>query len=90
MSEITKEQLTAIGHHVHQAVRMLKLGETATISCSSNYPTTEVRQYLMAYSFHKRKWFEVKHDATSNVLYATRVMMPSFIEQPEEEEPDAL
>ena len=73
------EQLASLGKHVHNTLRVLKVGDTGTITCGKAYPAGEVKQYVIAYAFHKRKWFELKHDRTADLFYAKRVEPPSFL-----------
>lgn len=80
-----KKHLQDLSKFIHDAVRMLKMGETASISCSK-YPAEDVRNYLMAYSFHKKKWFETKYDKTSKLLTAKRAPPPPW--EREEEAPE--
>jgi hypothetical protein len=82
------EKLELISKHVHNALRMLRVGETGIISCGKKFPVIEVRQYVTAYALHKRKWFDLKHDAISNALQATRVKMPSFLPTTPPDEPE--
>jgi hypothetical protein len=83
-----QEKLNMLSKHVHSALRMLKIGDTGTISCSKRFPMAEVKQYVIAYAFHKRKWFELTYVVVSNTLQATRVKMPSFLPVVEPDEPE--
>jgi hypothetical protein len=67
---------------------MLKMGETGAIACSKEFPFEDVHEYVRAYSLHKRKWFKMRHDTVSNIVYAERAKPPPW-EKPiaiEEEE----
>ena len=82
------EHLTSLYKHVHGVVRLLKIDDTGTIPCTKEFPADEIRAYIRGYAFHKRKWFEAKHDAVAGVIYAKRVAVPSFLppEEPGEHE----
>jgi len=84
-----KQKLLDLALHVHRALRMLKMGESATISCGTKFPHEEVSQYVVAYAFHKKKWFSTKFDPTSEIIYATRSPPPPWEKEEIEEEPDA-
>jgi len=81
-----KQKLQNISKHVHSVLRTLKMGETGTVACSREMKPEELQLYMVAYAFHKRKWFEIKHDKVSNVLYAKRAAPPPWDHAPEEEE----
>jgi hypothetical protein len=85
-----KEKLVAIYKLVHPILRMLKMGETGTILCSREHAIEDVRSYVMMYAFHKGKWFKLKHDRSSNVLYALRAPPPPWEKPPEDSEPEEL
>jgi hypothetical protein len=85
-----KQKLISIAKHVHSVLRNLKMGEIGTIPCSKEYPTEEVRSYATAYAFHKRKWFKLKHDPVSNIIYAERAPPPPWERPPEDSEPEEL
>jgi hypothetical protein len=87
-TEQQRKKLDVLSKHVHSALRMLKIGDTGTISCGKKFPLAEVRPYVIAYAFHKRKWFELKHDVVSDTLQATRVKVPSFLPVVEPDEPE--
>jgi hypothetical protein len=83
----TKE-LVAISALVHGALRKLKMGEKAYISCDK-HPVGDVANYLRAYAFHKEKWFDTTYDATSKVLTAVRSAPPPWDDLDDElDDPD--
>jgi len=84
------EKLQALSKYVHDALRTLKIGDSATISCTKEFPAGEIKPYLIAYAFHKRKWFETKHDVVANVIYTKRVSVPSFLPPGEPDELEEL
>ena len=83
-----KQKLQKISKHVHSVLRTLKMGETGTVGCSRDMNPEELREYIIAYAFHKRKWFEIKYDKVSNVLHAKRAAPPPWDHQKVEEEPE--
>lgn len=86
--EPEKKKLQDIAKVVHAALFKLKMGQTGTILCSKELPFEEVKEYVMAYAFHKRKWFKTRHDQVSNVLYAERSPPPPWEKEEEHVEPD--
>lgn len=83
--EDEKQHLNQISTIVHSALKTLKMGETGTVACSKQFSADELREYVTAYAFHKRKWFNIKHDAVSNVLFCERAPPPPW-DKPKEEE----
>jgi len=86
--EPEKKRLVGIALRVHNALRMLKLGESATIACDKDYPVDEVRNYVWAYAMHKGKWFDCKYDPTGKTLSALRVEPGPWNHKDEDDEPD--
>lgn len=66
-----KKRLMEIYDLVHEAVRMLKIGESGTISLGK-FSREEVQSYLIGYGGHKKKWFDATYDKTSRALRVTR------------------
>jgi hypothetical protein len=85
-----KQHLVTIASRVHRAVRKLKKGETGTISCGKDCPVEEAKQYLVAYAYHKQKWFEVRFDSVSAILYAQRIEPPALKTPEEDNDPDEI
>jgi hypothetical protein len=83
-----KKHLNDIAARVHQALRKLKKGQTGTIACDKECKVDEVRQYMLAYAYHKQKWFNVRHDAVSDILYVERVAVPPLRGPAEDDDPD--
>lgn len=81
-----RKHLEGLGTLVHGALRMVKMGESAKISCSEKYPLPEVRAYVYAYAKHKKKWFKMKKDSVSNTLIAERVPIPKPVRKEAEPE----
>jgi hypothetical protein len=77
------EHLDGLSNLVHDVLKRLKMGETGAITCTKEYPPEEVQLYVTAYAFHKNKWFEVRYDKASNVVYAKRAEQPNW-EVPDE------
>jgi hypothetical protein len=86
--EEEKQHLNEMSVIVHAALKTLKMGETGTVSCSKQFNANELREYITAYAFHKNKWFAVKHDAVSNVLFCERVPQPSWDKPKEDKDAD--
>jgi len=82
--EPEKRKLVDMSNIVHNALKTLKMGQIGTVACSKQFSADELREYVTAYAFHKNKWFNVKHDAVSNVLFCERTTPPPF-EKPESE-----
>jgi len=80
-----KKRLKDLHGLVHHALRRLKMGETGVIQVSAEHPAEDIINYMWAYSFHKRKWFEAKNDKTARVVYAERKPPPPW-EKPDEED----
>lgn len=81
------QKLEKLGKHVDRAVRALKMGQSARISCNK-FTMDEVRNYLWGYAVHKKKWFTAQEDSVSNALIATRTEKP-VVEKDEFEEEEA-
>jgi len=88
MVDPEKQRLLDLGMHVHKALRMLKMGESATITCDK-FTDEEISQYIVAYAFHKKKWFSAKFDPTNLSFAATRAPPPPWPKEEIDEEPDA-
>jgi hypothetical protein len=73
---MTDEHLDGLSKVVHEALKRLKMGDSASIPCSKDYKGDEVLLYARAYAYHKHKWFEVAFDKTANVVRATRTPIP--------------
>ena len=67
------EHLNDISQYVHPILKRLKMGETGTVAATKQFPIEELQMYVQAYAMHKEKWFDTKYDATSKILYCTRV-----------------
>jgi hypothetical protein len=70
-----KQKLEALGNRVHEALRLLRMGDKNIISCSK-YTPEEVVNYIYAYAIHKNKWFVIRHDKVSNSLHVQRAEVP--------------
>ena len=81
-----KLHLKQISQRVHAALRMLKMGEVGVITCDKTFSMDEVEDYVIAYSFHKRKWFKPRRDEATGTLYCTRLAPPPFPISPEPQE----
>ncbi len=81
-----KKYFASLHHHVHSALRLLKMGERSTISCTKEFPMPELMMYVQAYALHKGKWFDLHLEHTSNVIHATRAKPPPWDPVPEEYE----
>ena len=66
-----KQRLTQLALHVHNTVRMLKVGDTTVLPVGT-FNSQEVKMYLWAYALHKGKWFELEYDATAKVFHVKR------------------
>ena len=87
LMEPEKKKLVALGKTVHEALRLLKIGDTGTIKVG-DLPPEEVKNYVWAYAMHKGKWFDCKYDATAKVFTAVRKDPPPWDTGEEEfEEP---
>jgi hypothetical protein len=86
LTQSEKDRLTGLAQHAHDALRMLRMGEQATISCSRQYPMDEVRGYIYGYAFHKKKWFDIKTNKVANALVVTRTEKPKPIKHFDGEE----
>lgn len=71
-----KQKLEALAKHVHEALRMLKMGDVGTISCGKQFKMDEVWWYVIAYGIHKEKWFKMRKDNVSEVIFAERAEPP--------------
>jgi hypothetical protein len=76
--EEQKHHIIQMSTIVHTALKALKMGETGTVVCSKQFSADELREYITAYAFHKNKWFTIKHDAVSNVLFCERAPLPRW------------
>jgi hypothetical protein len=85
-----KKRLAAVSRYVHTSLRMLKMGQTGTISCNKDYPVETIKEYVMAYAFHKRKWFKVSYDKMNQVIYAERAPPPPWDHGATEREEEEL
>ena len=83
-----KEHLLTVANRVHASLRKLKMGETATITCSKTFPFEEVRNYIWAYAFHKGKWFDCEYNKTTLVLFAKRAPPPPWQDPSLDDDPD--
>ena len=70
-------------HHAHEALKRLKMGDVGTVAVTKEFPVDELTRYVHAYARHKNKWFDTRYDATSKLIYATRVTPPPW-DKPEE------
>jgi hypothetical protein len=59
MSLSPKQKLETLGKRVHDALRLLRIGDKGIVSCDQ-YTEEEVINYIYAYAIHKRKWFEMR------------------------------
>ena len=87
--EVEKQKLTQLSKIVHDALRMLKMGETGTITYNKEFTADMIEEYIVAYAFHKSKWFKTKTDPVSQTIYAVRSAPPPWPKPetiPEEEE----
>lgn len=83
------KHLVAMYHHVHDALRMLKIGDVGVIACTKEFSADDLTYYTQCYAFHKNKWFELSHDHVTSVLNVTRVQVqPWKIPKIETEEPE--
>lgn len=73
---MTDDHLDGLSKVVHEALKRLKLGDSASIPCSKEYKGEEVLLYARAYGYHKHKWFEATFDKTANVVRAKRTEIP--------------
>ena len=85
MARPEKEELKKISTLVHEALRGLKMDETGYIECAK-HPFEEVRNYLVAYAFHKHKWFDIKYDPNSKIITAVRSIPPPWETIPQKDE----
>jgi hypothetical protein len=75
MSLSPKQKLEALGNRVHDALRLLRLGDKNVIACKED-TSEEIINYIYAYAIHKRKWFIIRYDKVSNVLHVERAEEP--------------
>jgi hypothetical protein len=80
------QQLQSLANHVHNALRMVKMGETATISCGKQFQMEQVWWYVVAYGIHKGKWFKMRRDQVSGTIIAERSEPPKIEKQEKQEE----
>ena len=59
-----KDALQQVHKLVDAKLRVLKMDETAHISCGK-IGVEAVRSYVWAYALHKGKWFDTEYDATN-------------------------
>ena len=90
MPDPLEEKLDVVSMRVHRALRMLKLNEVGAITCDKVASANDIKEYITAYAFHKRKWFNTRYDSVSSILYATRVKPPSMIPKEVDDGPDAI
>ncbi len=88
--EEEKEKLQKISKIVHEALRMLKMGEAATLSYNKEFTADALSEYIIAYAFHKSKWFKVKVDPVNQTLTALRSAPPPWPKEEVEPEPEEL
>lgn len=69
--QTAKQRLMEIYEVVHEAVRMLKIGDSGTISLGK-FSHEEVSNYLIGYGGFKHKWFDQTYDKTARVIRVTR------------------
>jgi hypothetical protein len=85
------QRLDELDQLVHQKVRLLKKGQSATIPIGK-FTEDEVRYYLTAYALHRKKWFDVtSYDKTNRTTQVTRAEMTPWARERldrQEEEPD--
>ena len=74
-----KQKLKRLHNVVHGMVKTLKLNEHTAIQYGKEFIADDVKSYMLAYSYHKRKWFNVKDDKASRTLYVERVEPPPLI-----------
>jgi len=48
------EHLDGLSALVHERLKRLKMDETASITCTKEFPGDEVRLYVTAYAMHNR------------------------------------
>jgi hypothetical protein len=68
-----KQKLETMSEYVHNILKRLKMGETATVPLGKMYKMDEMRWYIIAYSKHKEKRFDLTEDRATNSIIATRV-----------------
>jgi hypothetical protein len=78
-AEDEQDKLKALGKYVHDTLRLLKIGGSGAISCTKQFSARDIMEYIVGYSFYKRKWFETKHDSVANAVLVKRVPVPSFL-----------
>jgi hypothetical protein len=88
--EAEAQKLKEMSVLVHAALKTLKIGETGTITCKKPFTPDELHGYVTAYGFHKNKWFEIKHDAVSNVLFCKRSDPPPIGRGKKDEDEDEV
>jgi hypothetical protein len=81
------QHLEDIAQLVHKALRKLKIDEQAQIVCHK-FKVDEVREYVIGYSYHKKKWFKAKYDPATRVLTCTRGAPPPWPLKDKNEDPD--
>ena len=75
---------------VHDVLKRLKIGDTGSITCTKEFPPEEVRLYVTAYAFHKKKWFAAQYDKVSNTVRCSRGEMPSWVKLVEDDKEEEL
>jgi len=85
---MSDKHLDDLSKVVHEALKRLRIGDSATISCTKDFKGEEIMLYARAYAYHKMKWFETTFDKTANVVRAKRAEVPpdDFTEEIDEEE----
>jgi len=69
--QLEKQKAESLTRIIHDAVRMLKMGDAAVIPVGKFNPD-ELRLHLWAYALHKNKWFDAEYDATTRVYRVKR------------------
>jgi hypothetical protein len=85
-----KKKLKALHDHCHAVLRRLKMDETGVIPVTSEHSAEAIINYVLGYSFHKRKWFETKNDKTARVVYAERKPPPPWEKEYEEDDEEEI
>jgi len=73
-----KQKLKTIAQRAHGVLRTLKMGDAGTIACDKQCTMEDFKEYIVAYSYHKAKWFTVTQDSVSNILICKRVTPPPW------------
>ena len=68
-----KRKLESMSEYAHNILKRLKMGQTATVPLGQMFKMDEMRWYIIAYSKHKEKKFDLTEDKVNNAIIATRV-----------------